>query len=83
MFRTDAGDTIGLADEDLPGERLLLEPVIRAGRPVAPLPRLEDVRRHAAAQLAALPERLRALRDPEPTPPRLSPRLSALEEEMS
>ena len=37
VFRTDAGDTIGLADEDLPGERLL-QPVIRAGRLVAPLP---------------------------------------------
>ena len=82
VFRTDTGDTIGLADEDLPGERLL-QPVMRAGRLVAPLPGLEDVRRHAAAQLAALPERLRALRDPKPTPPRLSPRLSALEEEMS
>jgi nicotinate phosphoribosyltransferase len=82
VFRTDTGDTIGLADEDLPGERLL-QPVIRAGRLVAPLPRLEDVRRRAEAQLAALPERLRALRDPKPTPPRLSPRLSALEEEMS
>jgi nicotinate phosphoribosyltransferase len=82
VFRTDTGDTIGLADEDLPGERLL-QPVIRAGRLVEPLPRLDDVRRHAAAQLAALPERLRALHDPKPTPPRLSPRLSALEEEMS
>jgi nicotinate phosphoribosyltransferase len=82
VFRTQAGDTIGLADEDLPGERLL-QPVIRAGRLRAPLPALDDVRRHAAAQIAALPAGLRALRDPGTTPPRLSPRLSALEEEMS
>jgi nicotinate phosphoribosyltransferase len=81
-FRTPEGDTIGLADEDLPGERLLV-PVIRSGRLVEPLPALADVRRRAAAQLAALPERTLALADPEPTPPRLSARLSALEKELS
>jgi nicotinate phosphoribosyltransferase len=82
VFRTAAGDTIGLADEDMPGEQLL-QPVLRAGRLVAPPPPLADVRRLAAAQIAALPAAVRALHDPEPTPPRLSPRLSALEEEMS
>jgi nicotinate phosphoribosyltransferase len=82
VFRTPEGDTIGLADEDLPGERLLVR-VIRAGRLVEPLPELADVRRHAAGQVAALPERTLALADPEPIPPRLSPRLSALEKELS
>jgi len=82
VFRTPEGDTIGLADEDLPGERLLV-PVIRAGRLVEPLPELGDIRRHAAGQLAALPERTLALADPEPIPPRLSARLSALEKELS
>jgi nicotinate phosphoribosyltransferase len=82
VFRTAAGDTIGLADEDLAGEQLL-QPVIRAGRLVDALPEVADVRRHAAAQLGVLPDRMLALRDPKPTPPRLSPRLSALEEEMS
>ncbi len=82
VFRTAAGDTIGLADEDLPGEPLL-QPVIRGGLMTAPLPPLADVRRRAAAQVAALPESARALHDPMPIPPQLSPRLSALEEEMS
>jgi nicotinate phosphoribosyltransferase len=82
VFRTPEGDTIGLADEDLPGERLLV-PVIRAGRLVEPLPELADIRRHAAGQVAALPERTLALADPEPIPPRLSARLSALEKELS
>jgi hypothetical protein len=37
----------------------------------------------ADAQIAALPERVRALRDPDTQPPRHSPRLAALEEELS
>lgn len=82
VFRTEDGDTIGLADEDVPGAPLLL-PVIRAGALVAPLPPLGEVRDRAAAQVAALPERVRALRDPDRQPPRHSPRLSALEEELS
>jgi nicotinate phosphoribosyltransferase len=82
IFRTPDGDTIGLADEDLPGERLLA-PVMRGGRMLAPLPELAEVRRRAAAQVAALPERTLRLDDPEPIPPRLSARLSALEKELS
>jgi nicotinate phosphoribosyltransferase len=78
----DVADTIGLVDEDLPGEQLL-QPVMRAGRLIADLPALDDLRRRAAAQIAALPERVRALRDPKQLRPRLSPLLSALEEEMS
>jgi nicotinate phosphoribosyltransferase len=82
VFRTPAGDTIGLVDEDIPGERLL-RPVIRGGRLVEPLPALADVRRRAAAQVAALPAGVRAFRDPGTLPARLSPRLSALEEELA
>ena len=83
VFRTEAGDTIGLADEDLPGERLL-QPV----HPRRPSGRARCRRSTTCAgtprrSSRALPERVRALRDPKPTPPRLSPRLSALEEEMS
>jgi nicotinate phosphoribosyltransferase len=84
VFRTTGSDadTIGLADEDLPGDRLL-QPVIREGRLIAPLPALADVRRRAAAQVAGLPAEVRALRDPQELRPTLSPLLSALEEEMS
>ncbi len=82
VFRTPEGDTIALAGEDLPGEPLL-EPVMRAGRLLEPLPELADVRRRAAAQVGALPAATRALADPEPMPPRLSARLSALEKELS
>ena len=84
VFRTtaSAADTIGLEDEDLPGERLL-QPVIREGRLIAPLPALADVRRRAAAQIAGLPAEVRALRDPQELRPALSALLSALEEEMS
>jgi len=78
----DVADTIGLVEEDLPGEQLL-QPVMRGGRLIADLPALDDMRRRAAAQIAALPERVRALRDPKQLRPRLSPLLSALEEEMS
>jgi nicotinate phosphoribosyltransferase len=86
VFRVTAAgssaDTIGLVDEDLPGEQLL-QPVIRAGRLIDALPALPDSRRRAAAQIAALPAEVRALRDPKELPPQLSPLLSALEEEMS
>jgi nicotinate phosphoribosyltransferase len=82
VFRTVAGDVIGLVGEDVVGAPLL-EPVIRAGALVAPLSSLAEIRDRAAAQIAALPERVRALRDPDTQPPRHSPRLAALEEELS
>jgi nicotinate phosphoribosyltransferase len=84
VFRTtgSGADTIGLDDEELPGERLL-QPVIRDGGLIAPVPALADVRRRAAAQIAGLPPEVRALRDPQELRPKLSELLSALEEEMS
>ncbi len=81
VFRGVEDDTIGLVDEDLPG-RPLLEPVLEAGRRTGEAAPIEEVRERAAAELAALPERVRALRDPATLPPRLSPRLRALEEEL-
>jgi nicotinate phosphoribosyltransferase len=81
VFRGEDGDTIGLVGEDLPG-RPLLEPVLEAGRRVGEAPPIGEVRERAAAEVAALPERTRALRDPDTLAPRLSPRLQALEEEL-
>lgn len=82
MFRTVAGDVIGMVGEDVVGAPLL-EPVIRDGALVAPPSSLGEIRDRAAAQIAALPERVRALRDPDTLPPQHSPRLAALEEELS
>jgi nicotinate phosphoribosyltransferase len=82
VFRTVAGDVIGLVGEDVTGSPLL-EPVIRAGALVTPASSLGEIRDRAAAQIAALPERVRALRDPDTMPPQHSPRLAALEEELS
>lgn len=70
VFRTMAdgvlrGDLLAPHDAQAPG-RPLLEPVMRGGRrlPVG-CRTLQQSRRHAAAELAALPERLRSL-DAEP-----------------
>jgi nicotinate phosphoribosyltransferase len=61
-----AGDTLGLASEDVPAEaEALLEPVMRDGRLIGPHPALETLRAHCARQIAALPEGVRRLRGPE------------------
>jgi len=54
------GDTIGKADEDLPGETLL-QRVVEEGRLVRELPTLADIRKHAGRQVQSLPEHLRRL----------------------
>ena len=59
------GDTIALEGEAIDGESLLV-PVMRSGRVVAPLPTLDRSREHAAANLAAMPEPLRELREGAP-----------------
>ena len=55
-------DTIGLANESLPGEPLL-QPVLHAGELIQPLPTLTAIRARAAEQVAALPEAVRRLND--------------------
>lgn len=72
VFRTResncmAGDVIGRADEQLPGEPLL-QLVIEAGR-VRSRPTLAESRAHAAGQLASLPPHLRALESAKPPYP--------------
>jgi nicotinate phosphoribosyltransferase len=65
-----AGDVITTLD-DRPadgGATPLLKPVMRAGRPLAPLPSLEEIRACASANLAHLPGHIRAL-ETEPLPP--------------
>lgn len=55
----------------------LLQPVMRDGVRVGPSPALEEIRTRARAQVAALPEELRRLRNPEIYAVGLSPRLAA------
>ena len=55
-----AGDHVTRAEETAVGEPLLVE-VVRSGRLVRELPRLDAIVDHCRNQLAALPERLRPL----------------------
>ena len=55
-----ARDVVTLESDAQPGEPLLV-PVMRGGRRLAQAPHLLDIRRHAAANLARLPESLRRL----------------------
>jgi nicotinate phosphoribosyltransferase len=55
-------DVVTLDSDDQPGEPLLM-PVMRDGRRLATEPALPDVRRHAAKNLARLPEPLRRLEE--------------------
>nr|WP_055502329.1 nicotinate phosphoribosyltransferase [Nonomuraea pusilla] len=79
VFRGDAHDVVGLRDEPVPdGCRPLLAPVMTGGRRVAPPEPLAAMRERCAADLAALPEQARALRDPRPREVRTSARLDDL-----
>jgi nicotinate phosphoribosyltransferase len=72
----DAHDLVALADEPAPaaGRPGLLEPAMRAGRPL-PMPDVAAARARCAAELLRLPERLRAIGPdrgaPEPEPYRV------------
>ncbi len=74
-----AGDTLTTADDGSPGGTPLLEQVVAGGERPAPAPDMETVRAHAARQLAALPESLRAL-GTDPVPVRVAPALRELAE---
>ena len=60
----------------------LLVPIARAGRIVYEPPSLTDVRAHALAQIAALPEEHRRLRNPQIYSVGLSPALAALKADL-
>jgi nicotinate phosphoribosyltransferase len=60
-----AGDALALEEEPVPnGATGLLEPVMRGGELLRPHPSMVAMRAYCAEQLAALPERLRRLREP-------------------
>lgn len=70
-------DHMARADERCEGEPLL-QPVMRGGRRLADPEPLWRIRERSAASLAALPERVKDLRSPEPFPVALSDGLTAL-----
>jgi nicotinate phosphoribosyltransferase len=55
-----AGDIVTLSDQTVDGVPLLA-PVLRAGRHVSSGPKLEVIRKHAAGQIAMLPQTLHSL----------------------
>jgi nicotinate phosphoribosyltransferase len=68
-----ARDLLAAADEPPPaGAEALLAPVMTAGEPLLASPSLDDVRARAAAQVAALPDPVRRLRDAAPYPVEIS-----------
>jgi len=77
---TIAGDTIALDDEVVDG-RPLLQPVMRAGRVIAPLPDLTAARETAASELTRLPAALRRL-EPGTVVVDVSPGIRSLAEEL-
>jgi len=72
-----AQDTLGLKEESFPGERLL-QPVLRNGELIEPLPALADIRERAQTQRAALPPAVRRLQNPEPFPLTISEGVQAV-----
>jgi nicotinate phosphoribosyltransferase len=61
VFRSDAGDVLGLADEEIPGHTALLEPVMIDGERTVASPSLPEIRERSIAAVDALPEALTAL----------------------
>jgi nicotinate phosphoribosyltransferase len=81
VFRGPAadGDLVGLREEPVPAGRTpLLAPAMVGGRRVGPPPGLGAARERFEADLAWLPERARALREPEPVPVLITERLDLL-----
>jgi nicotinate phosphoribosyltransferase len=67
VWRGPSEDVIGLRDEEAPGpnHEPLLEPVMRAGRRLAPAPTIEEMRARFQRDLAALPVKAARLTHPE------------------
>jgi nicotinate phosphoribosyltransferase len=76
-----AGDVLTLRDEAAPpgAVEILLRTVMERGRLLASHPSLTTIREYCAAQVAALPEDVRRLRDPAAYPVTYSQRLVALQ----
>jgi len=76
------GDLIGIAHEsDLPGETLM-QPVMRNGKVIAPLPSLAETQKYARQQIQSLPEIYKALTAPQTYPVRYSQKLEMCRQEL-
>ena len=75
------GDVLSLERDEQPGEPLL-QPVMKAGRRLAPAPTLGEIRARAVQQLARLPEPLRRLDPPTSYPVRVADALRDLAAEV-
>jgi len=88
VFRARGGngslerDVIGLRDETLAGESLLTE-VMRDGKASAAHPTLMESRKLFAAEFAALPQSVKAIRNPDRYLVEFSAKLTALRSEIS
>lgn len=77
-----SGDVLGLEEEKIKGEPLLIK-VIEEGRLVYNLPSLQDIQKRCREDLARLPEKVRRLSGFGRFPVNLSPGLSALTRKLS
>lgn len=74
-----AGDTVTLEGAPCDGQPLL-EPVMKNGRPVAPYPSLQEIKKYAQNQINSLPPQLKALHNAPVYPVQISSELAALAE---
>ena len=75
-----AGDVVALESAPHEGESLIV-PVMKSGERVRNAPPLDEIRSHAASELARLPEPLRGLKPARPYPVKISPELERLAEQ--
>ena len=73
------GDRIGVREEVLTDAQPLLKPAMAHGRPVGPMPTLDEAREHFAENFKRLDDRHLRIEDPEPYPVQLSERLQKLQ----
>ncbi len=75
-----AGDLIALRDEEIAGESLL-KPAMRDGKTIGPCPPLSESREIFAAEFAALPQSVKAIRNPSTYAVDFSAKLKTLRDE--
>jgi nicotinate phosphoribosyltransferase len=75
-------DIIGLEDEKIAGEPLLMK-VMEKGELVYDLPILEEIRNNASRNFSEFPEKYKKLRNAPLYPVKLSPRLKEIQNELS